>query len=102
MEDTNKRKVDLLADAGQLLRAFVNGNEIKNLSISELSSGEYKPADEYADSRAVIIASAVLAVAGELRDIHNVLAEINGKMSAGQQMLDDRLTALVGVAQGAY
>lgn len=89
MEDTNKRKVDLLADAGQLLRAFVNGNEIMNLSISELSSGEYKPADEYADSRAVIIASAVLA-------------EINGKMSAGQQMLDDRLTALVGVAQGAY
>jgi len=76
MDDTNERKVDLLAEAGQLLKAFVNGNEIMQLSVSELSSGEYKPADEFADSRAVILASAVLAVAGELRDIHNMLADV--------------------------
>ena len=100
--DTNERKVDLLNDAGQLLKTFLSGGEIMEIGISALSTGEYKAADEFADSRAAIIASSVLAVAAELRDIHNVLHEINGKMSVGQQMIDDRLTALVGVAQGAY
>ncbi len=73
-------KPDMLEQAGQLLKAFVNGDEIMQMSPADHS--DYRVSDELADSRAVILASAVLAVAAELRDIHNVLHEINQRMES--------------------
>ena len=57
-------KPDLLAEAGKLLKRVSEG--------LEFISGSKDPADD----QAIIIAAAVLAVAGELRDIHNVLVDV--------------------------
>ncbi len=80
--DTNAPapKPDMLEQAGQLLKAFVKGGDPMQIS-PPFDNNDYPPAEQFADSRAVIIASAVLAVAAELRDIHNVLHEINMKMA---------------------
>lgn len=68
MDDTNERKVDLLAEAGELLKRY--------------SSHFAVPPKE----PNVILASAILAVAGELRDIHNVLAGLGETTGAARTM----------------
>lgn len=65
MDDTNERKVDLLAEAGELMRRFAKGEAISGTLYHDRNA-------------AIVLASAILAVAGELRDIHNMLLhEIN-------------------------
>ena len=56
---------DMIAQAGDLLKRY--------------QSGLYDPARD----TTVVLASAVLAVAAELRDIHNVLHEINQRLHPG-------------------
>ncbi len=55
---------DMIAQAGDLLKRY--------------QSGLYDPARD----TTVVLASAVLAVAAELRDIHNVVHEINQRMES--------------------
>jgi hypothetical protein len=73
MDDTKERKVDLLAEAGELLKRY--------------SSHFVVPPKE----PNVILASAILAVAGELRDIHNMLADVRDS----NRSIGDSLAALV-------
>ena len=63
MDDTNERKPDLLAEAGELLRRFAKGEAISGTLYHDRNA-------------AIVLASAILAVAGELRDIHNMLADV--------------------------
>ena len=63
MDDTNERKVDLLAEAGELMRRFAKGEAISGTLYHDRNA-------------AIVLASAILAVAGELRDIHNMLADV--------------------------
>ena len=56
---------DMIAQAGELLRRYQTGDPI---STAEIEEDRY-----YADGQ-IVIASAVLAVAGELRELRNVLA----------------------------
>lgn len=72
-----ERKVDVLEYATGLLWQVIEGDKY----ISKTGAS--------ADDQAIIISAAVLAVAAELRDIHNVLHEIN--QHAG---------ALLALAQG--
>ena len=57
---------DMIAQAGELLRRYQTGDPI---STAEIEEDRY-----YADGQ-IVIASAVLAVAGELRELRNVLAD---------------------------
>lgn len=68
-------KPDMMEQAGQLLKGFIAGAEIMQLPIDALD-----PVEESADSRTVVLAYAVLAVAAELQDIHNVLHEMNQRL----------------------
>lgn len=54
---------DMIAQAGQLLKMFQEGHSISPGAITD------------GNDRAIVIASAVLAVAGELRELRNVLAD---------------------------
>ena len=54
---------DMIAQAGQLLKMFQEGHSISPGAITD------------GNDRALVIASAVLAVAGELRELRNVLAD---------------------------
>ncbi len=54
---------DMIAQAGELLRRLTHGGVIATTDYADN------------DDRAIVIASAVLAVAGELRELHNVLAD---------------------------
>ena len=80
MDDTKERKVDLLAEAGELLKRY--------------SSHFAVPPKE----PNVILASAILAVAGELRDIHNMLADVRDSNRA----IGGSLAALVGELKAEY
>lgn len=62
--DSKSTQSDLLAQAGEILQRHADrqGNPSK--------------------SDAFVIAAAILAVAGGLRDVHNVLHEINMKLAA--------------------
>lgn len=62
------KKPDMIEQTGDLIARFVRGEAIAGTLYRDRQS-------------TVVIASAVLAVAGELRDIHNVLHEINGKLA---------------------
>lgn len=77
MDDTKERKVDLLAEAGELLKRY--------------SSHFVVPPKE----PNAILASAILAVAGELRDIHNMLADVRDS----NRSIGDSLAALVAELQ---
>lgn len=63
MSTTNSTPPDMIAQAGALL------------AMIQQSSGWISADHDAGDDRAIVIASAVLAVAGELRDIRNVLAD---------------------------
>ena len=54
---------DMIAQAGQLLKMFQEGHSISPGAITD------------GNDRAIVIASTVLAVAGELRELRNVLAD---------------------------
>ena len=53
---------DMIAQAGELLRMLQHGDAIASTPFAE------------EDDRAIVIASAILAVAGEIRELRNVLA----------------------------
>ena len=55
---------DMIAQAGELLR------------IMQQSTGWISQDHDAGDDRAIVIASAILAVAGEIRDLRNVLADL--------------------------
>ena len=63
--DNQPNSPDMIAQAGELLRRYQTGDPI---STAEIEEDRY-----YADGQ-IVIASAVLAVAGELRELRNVLA----------------------------
>lgn len=65
MDDTKAPapKPDLLAEAGELMRRFAKGEAISGTLYSDRNA-------------AIVLASSILAVAGELRDIHNVLVDV--------------------------
>lgn len=64
---------DMIAQAGQLLAMLQSGKPICH----GYSAGS-------ADDRAIVQASAVLAVAAELRDIRNLLADITAALTPTQ------------------
>lgn len=63
MDNQNTTPPDMIAQAGELLR------------ILQQSTGWISQDKDAGDDRAIVIASAVLAVAGELRELRNVLAD---------------------------
>ncbi len=69
--DTNTQAppVDMIEQAGDLLRRFAKGEAISGTLYHDRNA-------------ALVLVSAVLAVAAELRDIHNVLHEINQRMES--------------------
>jgi len=73
--DTNgpAPKPDLIAQTGELLARFAKGEAIAGTLYRDRQS-------------TIVIASAVLAVAGELRDIHNVLAGLGETTGAARTM----------------
>ena len=64
MNSNNSTPPDMIAQAGALLKMLQDGMEI--------AGGDWAAGH---DDRAIAIASAVLAVAGELRELRNVLAD---------------------------
>ena len=64
MDKQNTTPPDMIAQAGALLKMLQDGMEI--------TRGDWAASH---DDRAIVIASAVLAVAGELRELRNVLAD---------------------------
>jgi hypothetical protein len=66
MDKQNTTPPDMIAQAGALLKMLQDGDPIGNVGCL----GD----DPDSDDRAIVIASAVLAVAGELRELRNVLA----------------------------
>ena len=80
--DKNEGKPDMLEQAGELIRRFSKVEAIGSTLYTDRNA-------------AIVIASAVLAVAGELRDIHNVLDEINGRMAADGERADLYASAAV-------
>ena len=54
---------DMIAQAGELLR------------IMQQSTGWISEDHDAGDDRAIVVASAILAVAGEIRELRNVLAD---------------------------
>jgi len=79
MTTDNTTPHDMIAQAGALLR------------ILQQSTGWISQDKDAGDDRAIVIASAVLAVAGELRELRNVLA---GAMSEGENMNGDPISFL--------
>lgn len=84
MSTTNSTPPDMIAQAGSLLAMLQHGKPIcHGLTASS------------ADDRAIVQASAVLAVAAELRDIRNVLADgllsQLAELDADNALLIDRL-----------
>ena len=73
---------DMIAQAGELLVMLQLGKPIATLNPN---------ADPENDDRAIVIASAVLAVAGELRELRNVLAMA---MSEGSDANGSPISAL--------
>jgi len=69
--DTNTQAppVDMLEQAGDLLRRFAKGEAISGTLYHERNAE-------------IVQASAMLAIAAELRSIHNVLHEINQRMES--------------------
>ena len=67
MDKQNTTPPDMIAQAGALLKMLQDGDPIGNVGCL----GD----DPDSDDRAIVIASAVLAVAGELRELRNVLAD---------------------------
>ena len=65
MDEQNTTPPDMIAQAGELLNMLQQRKPIAYGTDSD---------DLDADDRAIVIASAVLAVAGELRELRNVLA----------------------------
>ena len=63
MDRQNTTPPDMIAQAGELLKLLQQGQRI---AVAAADDG---------DDRAIVIASAVLAVAGELRELRNVLAD---------------------------
>ncbi len=82
--DTNAPapKPDMLEQAGKVLKLLATCEPINDFIGAALDNpppgGTVQVRN---DERTVVLASAVLAVAAELRDIHNVLHEINMKMA---------------------
>ena len=64
--DNQPNSPDMIAQAGEILRRYQTGDPI---SILEANDDQY-----YVDGQ-IVIASAVLAVAGELRELRHVLAD---------------------------
>ena len=70
MDKQNTTPPDMIAQAGELLRRFQRGADLVDwddltMTLEACTTGE----------SAIVIASAVLAVAGELRELRNVLAD---------------------------
>ena len=61
MNEQNTTPPDMIAQAGELLRLFQLG-----MPLSAIAHGQ--------DDGTIVVASAVLAVAGEIRELRNVLA----------------------------
>ncbi len=76
MTTNNSTPPDMIAQAGELLSMLQHGRMIADWGIEDLAI------ISQADS-AIVIASAVLAVAGEIRELRNVLAM---SMSEGTDM----------------
>jgi len=70
-------KPDMMEQAGKLIRGLADGTWAS-------SDGDAE------DDRIIVLASAILAVAGELRDIHNMLADVRDSNRA----IGDSLAAL--------
>lgn len=66
MNDQNTTPPDMIQQAGELLVMLQLGKPIATLNPN---------ADPENDDRAIVIASAILAVAGEIRELRNVLAD---------------------------
>ena len=66
MDKQNTTPPDMIAQAGELLRILQNGDPLAALIDAD---------DGPTIDSAIVIASAVLAVAGELRELRNVLAD---------------------------
>ena len=64
MNDQNTTPPDMIQQAGELVKMLQQGQKIA------VASSPFDTAD-----RAIVLASAVLAVAGELRELRNVLAD---------------------------
>lgn len=75
MDNTKAPKPDMIEHAGKLLKRL---NGMSYVSDNLVADNE----------NTVALASAVLAVAAELRDIHNVLHEINQRMEANGSLAD--------------
>ena len=60
---------DMIAQAGELLRRFQYGADLTNWTEPHVDRHDIVTGES-----AIVIASAVLAVAGELRELRNVLA----------------------------
>ena len=86
MSTTNSTPPDMIAQAGKLLSMLQQRKPIAYGTDSD---------DLDADDRAIVIASAVLAVAGELRELRNVLADgllsQLAELDADNALLIDRL-----------
>ena len=78
-------KPDMMEQAGNLMKRFAKGEAISGTLYS----------DRHA---AIVLASAILAVAGELRDIHNMLADVRDSNRA----IGGSLAALVGELKTEY
>ena len=61
---------DMIAQAGQMLRRFQRAETIVDWNAEAIDSAALIAGDS-----AIVIASAILAVAGEIRELRNVLAD---------------------------
>jgi hypothetical protein len=71
-------KPDMMEQAGDLMKRFAKGEAISGTLYSDRNA-------------AIVLASAILAVAGELRGIHNMLADVRDS----NRSIGDSLAALV-------
>ena len=86
MDKQNTTPPDMIAQAGELLRRFQRGADLVDWDGATMTM-----ADTLTGESAIVIASAVLAVAGELRELRNVLA---GAMSEGVDATGAPISAL--------
>lgn len=68
------KQVDMIAQVGEMLKRMARG-DFSNTTIEAAAAAE-RMLEPMADDRAIVIASAVLAVAAELREINNSLAAL--------------------------
>lgn len=83
MDKQNTTPPDMIAQAGALLKLLQQGHRIgASMAV-------------YEDDRTIVLASAVLAVAGEIRELRNVLADgllsQLAELDADNALLIDRL-----------